>query len=131
MCSSDLIAVEKDPGRADMVARNAAGLGVPHLDVRLGHAPEVLAGLPAPDAVFIGGGLSTGEMLESCWAALRPRGRLVANTVTLEGETRIVAAAKAFGGSLTRIAISHAEPLAGVHVWRPKRPITQLAAVKP
>ena len=41
------------PGRT---ARNAASLGVPDLRIVEGGAPVALVGLPAPDAVFIGGG---------------------------------------------------------------------------
>ena len=40
----------------------------------------------APDAVFVGGGLTAPDLLERCWSALGPGGRLVANAVTLEGE---------------------------------------------
>jgi precorrin-6Y C5,15-methyltransferase (decarboxylating) len=125
------IAVEMNAARADLIARNAAALGVPALDLRLGRAPDALAGLAAPDAVFIGGGLGSAGLFEVCWTALKRGGRLVANAVTLEGEAQLATAAQAYGGALTRIAVSHAEALGGVHVWRPKRPITQLAAVKP
>ncbi|HEX3650710.1 MAG TPA: precorrin-6y C5,15-methyltransferase (decarboxylating) subunit CbiE, partial [Pseudonocardiaceae bacterium] len=50
-----VIAVERDPGQCVRIVANAARYGV---DVRLedGEAPEVLADLPAPDAVFVGGG---------------------------------------------------------------------------
>ena len=47
-----------------------------------GRAPDALAGLPAPDAVFIGGGAE--PAVARCGvAALRPGGRLVVNAVTL------------------------------------------------
>ncbi|MFI7434893.1 precorrin-6y C5,15-methyltransferase (decarboxylating) subunit CbiE [Micromonospora haikouensis] len=49
------IAVERDPDAVDLVRRNAAAHRV---DVRVvaGAAPAALAGLPDPDAVFVGGG---------------------------------------------------------------------------
>jgi precorrin-6B C5,15-methyltransferase / cobalt-precorrin-6B C5,C15-methyltransferase len=125
------IAVEMNVARVDLIARNAAALGVPGIDLRVGRAPEALAGLPAPDAVFIGGGLGAPGLFELCWTALKPGGRLVANAVTIEGEARLVTAARDYRGTLTRIAVSHAEAVGDVHVWRPKRPITQLAAAKP
>ncbi len=78
------IAVEARPDRAQRAGRNAAALGVPGLRVTCGHAPDVLAGLPAPDAVFIGGGVTTPGVLEACWERLRPGGRLVAHAVTVE-----------------------------------------------
>ena len=66
--------------------RNAFRLGVPALQVVDGSAPAALDGLPAPDAVFVGGGLTAAGLLDACWAALRPGGRLVVNAVTLESE---------------------------------------------
>lgn len=50
-----VIAVERDPGQCVRIVANAGRYGV---DVRLedGEAPDVLAGLPTPDAVFVGGG---------------------------------------------------------------------------
>lgn len=125
------IAVERHAGRAQMIARNAARLGVPELELRTGSALDVLDGLDAPDAVFIGGGLTAAGLIERCWAALPGGGRLAANAVTLEGEAALLAAAQRHGGTLTRLAVSRAEPLAGMHVWRPLRPITQWAALKP
>ena len=71
------VAVEADEERAARIARNAARLGVPYLRVVHGAAPEVLGRLGAPDAVFIGGGLTTPRLLERCWdgaAARRPAG---------------------------------------------------------
>ena len=68
------------------IARNAAALGVPGLVTVAGSAPEALAGLPRPDAVFIGGGVTADGVVDACWDALAPGGRLVANAVTIEGE---------------------------------------------
>ncbi len=124
------IAVEREPERAARATANALRLGVPQLDVRTGAAPDALADLPAPDAIFVGGGLSAPGLLERCWAALAPGGRLVANAVTLEGEQTLIGARGAHGGELTRIEIAHAEPLGGYTSWRPQRPVVQWAAQK-
>jgi precorrin-6Y C5,15-methyltransferase (decarboxylating) len=124
------IAVEREPERAARATANALRLGVPQLDVRTGAAPGALADLPAPDAIFVGGGLSAPGLLERCWAALAPGGRLVANAVTLEGEQLLAAARGAHGGELTRIEIARAEPLGGYTSWRPQRPVVQWAAQK-
>ena len=59
---------------------------MPGLSVVGGQAPAALAGLPRPDAVFIGGGVTAGGVVAACWAALADGGRLVANAVTIEGE---------------------------------------------
>ena len=127
-CSA--IAVERDASRAAAIARNAAALGAPGLRIVTGAAPAALAGLPPPDAVFVGGGLDR-EMLGIGWAALRPRGRLVANAVTTETEQVLLAWQAAEGGALSRIAVSRAEPLGEHQAWRPLLTVTQLAAAKP
>ena len=102
----------------------------PHLELIEGAAPAALVDLPQPDAVFIGGGLTTAGLVERCWRALKPRGRLVANAVTVEGEARLFALRVELGGELTRIAISRAEPIGPYTGWRPHMPVTQLAATR-
>ncbi len=124
------IAIEREVGRCAMINENAAALGVPHLELIEGEAPAALVELLPPDAVFIGGGLTTAGLVERCWQVLKPRGRLVANAVTVEGEARLFALRAEFGGELTRIAISRAEPIGPYTGWRAQMPVTQLAATK-
>jgi len=125
------IAVEADPERAARIARNAAALGVPGLDVVRGRAPEALDGLPRPDAVFVGGGGTAAGLLEQCWDALRPGGRLVAHAVTLETERAVIDARAEFGGELTRFHVEHADMIGTFSGWAPARAVVQWAAVKP
>lgn len=120
------IAIERDAQRAQRIERNALALGVPSLQVVTGEAPAALDDLgERPDAIFIGGGLTSYGLLTRCRKALRPGGRLVANVVTVEGETLVARAQAEQGGRLTRIAVAHAEPLGGFTGWRPAMPITQ------
>ena len=125
------IAIERDPERAAIIAHNAASLGVPSLCVVRGAAPEALARLRSPDAIFIGGGIGAPGLLATAWANLLPGGRLVANVVTAEGEAHLLDWRAQHGGALTRIAVSRAEPVGPYHLWRPLAPVTQLAALKP
>jgi precorrin-6Y C5,15-methyltransferase (decarboxylating) len=127
----EAIAIERDPERASMIACNAASLGVPSLRVVRGAAPAALADLPRPDAIFIGGGIDAAGLLAAAWANLPPGGRLVANVVTAEGEARLLDWRVRHGGTLTRFAVSRAEPVGPHHMWRSLAPVTQLAAVKP
>ena len=124
------IAIEREPARAALIAANSAELGVPKLEIVTGQAPAALVDLPRPDAVFLGGGVATPGLVEAAWSALAPRGRLVANAVTLAGETRLADWHARHGGRLTRIAVSEAEPLGSGHAWRPHLPVTQLVLVK-
>ncbi len=104
---------------------------MPGLQIIVAAAPQALAGLDSPDAIFVGGGIADPELLPALWAALRPGGRLVANVVSLAGERALIDWQARHGGNLTRIAISHAEPLGAQQAWRPQLPVTQLAAAKP
>jgi precorrin-6Y C5,15-methyltransferase (decarboxylating) len=123
------IAVEADPERAARAAANAAALGVPALRVVTGAAPAALAGLAPPDAVFVGGGVTAPGLIETCWAALRrPGGRLVVNTVTVEGERTVLEAHRRLGGELVRIAVDRAAPIGGLTGWRPQMPVVQWTA---
>ncbi|MFD8918425.1 precorrin-6y C5,15-methyltransferase (decarboxylating) subunit CbiE [Streptomyces sp. NPDC059569] len=124
------VSVERDPARAERIGRNARALGVPGLRVVTGGAPGALAGLPVPDAVFIGGGLTVPGLLESCWDALPAGGRLVANTVTLESEALLAEWYRRLGGELVRLAVAHAVPVGGFTGWRQAMPVTQWAVTK-
>jgi precorrin-6B C5,15-methyltransferase / cobalt-precorrin-6B C5,C15-methyltransferase len=123
--ASRAIAVEPRADRRERIARNAAALGVPGLLVVSGAAPEALAGLPQPDAVFIGGGVTTGGVVAACWDALAPGGRLVANAVTLEGQAALADWRHRLGGTLTRIGVEHAGALGSFTTWRPALPVVQ------
>lgn len=119
------IAIERHPDRLQNITTNANNLGVPNLQIISGKAPEALQNLPTPDAIFIGGGLTAPEVFETCWAALRSGGRLVANGVTVETEQRIFELQKQYGGELNRIAIQRAEPVGKFLGWKAMAGVTQ------
>ncbi|MET7620019.1 precorrin-6y C5,15-methyltransferase (decarboxylating) subunit CbiE [Streptomyces sp. NPDC005408] len=124
------VTVERDAVRAERIARNADRLGVPGLRVITGAAPEALAQLPTPDAVFVGGGLTVPGLLDACWEALPAGGRLVANTVTLESEALLADRYRRHGGELVRLAVAHAVPVGGFTGWRQAMPVTQWSVTK-
>jgi precorrin-6Y C5,15-methyltransferase (decarboxylating) len=124
------IAIEARADRAARVARNAAALGVPALEVRAASAPEALADLASPDAVFIGGGAANRPITEICWSALRPGGRLVINAVTLETERAVMALHADWGGRLTRIGLERLEPIGSMQGFAPARTVLQYRAVR-
>lgn len=117
--------VEADPDRAARIARNAARLGVPDLEVVQGFAPDALVGLPRPDAVFIGGGATIPGVLDACLAALDDRGRIVVHAVTLQTEMLVAQAFADRGGELTRLAVENSQALGRFTGWKPARTITQ------
>jgi len=124
------IAVERNMDRLGMINRNALALGVPELKVIFGEALTEIIGLPSPDAVFIGGGLTTDGLLEYCWQNLRPGGRLVANAVTFESERRLFEAREKLGGDLNKIEISRAQAMGDYTSWHGLMPVTQLKIIK-
>jgi precorrin-6Y C5,15-methyltransferase (decarboxylating) len=123
-------AIERNEERAERARANALALGVPQLEVVLGSAPEALCDLPGPDAIFIGGGLTSAGVIQRCWYSLRPGGRIVANAVTLEGERVLGFALERCGGELVRVEISQAQPLGSFEAWRPQLPVVQWSARK-
>jgi precorrin-6B C5,15-methyltransferase / cobalt-precorrin-6B C5,C15-methyltransferase len=128
--ASRAIAVEPRADRGERIARNAAALGVPGLRVVAGAAPQALTGLDAPDAVFIGGGVTVDGVVAACLDALGPGGRLVANAVTLEGQAVLADWRQRLGGTLTRIGVERADGLGTLTTWRPALPVVQWSMYK-
>lgn len=125
--SCEAVAIEADRERALRLRGNADRLGADRLVLVTGTAPAALAGLPTPDAVFIGGGLCE-AMLDVLWQIL-PRGcRVVANAVTLESEVLLAHWQARAGGSLTRIELAEVRPLGSRRGWRRSYPIVQWSA---
>jgi len=129
------VAIERRNDRAARIRRNAATFGVPDLQVIEAAVPDALENLPTPDAIFIGGGATAPGLVEMAQAALRARGRLVVNAVTLETEAILLQAHALHGGTMTRIEIHHSRPVGGedgrFSGWRPGNPIAQWMWVKP
>ena len=68
------VAIERDDARADRVERNARALGVPIACVLVrGRAPDALAGLEAPTAVFVGGGAHRSRVARRLLGRAAPR----------------------------------------------------------
>ncbi len=125
------VAIETRHDRAARVARNALNFGVPHLSVVTGEAPQALADLPTPDAIFIGGGASAPQMIERAIRALAPGGRLVVNAVTLETQAALVDWRARHGGELAQIAVAHADRIGRFSGWRAAMPVVQWRLAKP
>ncbi|MCY4543452.1 MAG: precorrin-6y C5,15-methyltransferase (decarboxylating) subunit CbiE [Rhodobacteraceae bacterium] len=118
------VGIERNAKRAEMARRNAKRLGAPRLDIRIAEASEVVATLPPPDSIFIGGGL-TRRLAEQCLSRLGGHGRIVANAVTLESQQTLSSLHMVHGGELVNIAISHCMPIGSHRGWKPQRPVVQ------
>lgn len=131
------IGIEEDAVRSARAVRNAAMLGTPDLQIVQKAAPAAFEGLPAPDAIFVGGGLSDPGLLDAAWHALKPGGRIVANAVSLKSEARLIECFQQRGGEITRLQVAKAGRAGtgsgadSVFVWRHGAPVTQWRARKP
>jgi precorrin-6Y C5,15-methyltransferase (decarboxylating) len=77
-------AIEQDAADYHLILANAEMFGVKNVKALHGTAPAVFAGLPAPDAIFIGATKEVSRLIEAAYRVLRPGGRLVVNVATLE-----------------------------------------------
>ena len=118
------VAVEAVEERAERIARNATRLGVPYLRVVRGEAPDVLSRLAKPDAVFIGGGLTTPLLVEACWEALPLGGRLVAAAYREDSDAVLRAWHARVGGDLVRVAVEHLEKDSNGPAWADATSVT-------
>ncbi|RIA00776.1 precorrin-6y C5,15-methyltransferase (decarboxylating) subunit CbiE [Cereibacter sphaeroides] len=118
------VAVEVRPERAANIRANAARFALP-LEVVEGRALDNLPALPAPDAIFVGGGFD-----EALFAALPAKARLVVNAVTLETEALLATLQARHGGELLRIELARAAPLGRMRGWEAARPVVQWSLVR-
>ncbi len=127
---AEAVAYEKEGERLQMIAVNAAALGVPGLEIVSGEAPGSLQRTNLPDAVFMGGDLANHDLFDACWNALKPGGRFVANAVTIEGEQALFLRHAQLGGELARIDVSVLDRIGGQRVFRPRMSVTQWSVTK-
>ncbi|RAV16319.1 cobalamin biosynthesis bifunctional protein CbiET [Mycolicibacterium sp. GF69] len=122
------VAFERDEKRRNRIAENVVTFGA-RVEVQ-SDAPGSFDVAPAPDAIFVGGGITRPGLLEECFDRLPVGGRLVANAVTVESEALVAHWYSEHGGELRRFEHQRGEPLGGFTGWRPALPVTQWAVTK-
>jgi precorrin-6Y C5,15-methyltransferase (decarboxylating) len=126
-------AVEVDAEGVEICRDNARTHGADNVRVIAGRAPEALAGLEAPDCVFVGGSKgSMEEIVDVALDRLRPGGRLVVNAITLEnvGEAYASFKKRELVPDVIMLNVSRAEPLARYLRWEAQNPIHIFAVEK-
>jgi len=134
MSGGAVYAIERDGEQIDALTRNLERHCQRNVHVVAGAAPEALAGLPRPDAVFIGG--SGGELsavLDDVAQALLPGGRLVANFAKLESLAIWQSLARRTGWAqeLVQISISRGAAIGGGTRLVPLGPVFITTLIRP
>lgn len=118
-------AVECAPDACALIRQNREKFHAYNLSLIEGTAPQVLADLPAPDAVFIGG--TKGSMAEVVDAALakNPNARLCISAIALETLSAAIAALAAHEqtAEVTQLAVSRTRPAGKLHLLMANNPI--------
>ncbi len=111
-----VFAVERDAESVGRIRENASRHGVPFVRALAGEAPEALAALPDPDAVFIGGsGGHLEDILAVCCRRLRLGGRIVVGAATLETLTGARAAFPTdWTVEITQVSAARSVPVGGL-----------------
>jgi precorrin-6B C5,15-methyltransferase / cobalt-precorrin-6B C5,C15-methyltransferase len=127
----EAFAIEHNEDRLKMIATNADLLGTPRLKVIAGKAPDALKDLPAPDAMFIGGGVGNDGVFDTAWEKLKSGGRMVCNVVTIEGEMHLYDLQEKHGGELVRMDVSTLTNVGPYRAMKPRMSVVQWRVIKP
>lgn len=112
-------AIEQESADYHLILANAEAFGVRNLKAVHGTAPAVVAGLPTPDAIFVGGtGHEVGRLLEAAFAALRPGGRMAVNVATLESLSATYATLKKLAGDVRALMVNLSRGVAQLETLR-------------
>lgn len=124
------IAIEPRESRCENIIENSRRFGLAdRMRCVHGTAPDALADLPLPAAVFLGGG-ATEDVLQAIWDRITPGTRLVANAVALETQALLIRWHGMHGGQLLRIDLAQAAPLGTMQGWQPSRPQLQWSVTR-
>ena len=118
-------AVECDPEACALIRQNRAKFAVSNLYLTEGRAPAVLTGLPAPDAVFIGGSKGSMRQIVDAVLAANPAARLCISAIALETLQEAIATLTAHGltAQVTQIAVSRSKQAGALHLLMANNPV--------
>lgn len=131
----EVVAVERDPQRAEFIHRNRRRFDAYNIRIIVGPAPDALAEEKEnPRLIFIGGsGNELPRMLDLVDQRLRVGGRLLANFVTLENlmTTYLRFQDKGWRCAITELHVAHGEALGNHTALKPQRGVFILQTDKP
>ena len=129
-----VVAVERDERALALIERNRASFGLANLRVVAGEAPDALEGLPAPDAVFVGG--SSGRLAAIVRAAIaaNPSVRLCVAAITLEALSDALACVRELGLSqveIAQVSVTKSSYVGSYRLMRAQNPVYLVTAAGP
>lgn len=124
-------AVERNAAGVRLIRENADAFGCGNVNTVPGVAPEALAKLPVPDAVFVGG--SAGELLSIVEAALEKNSqvRLCVPCVTVETLTEacaLLSGSRFKGFEACQVSAARAEAVGSHHLMKSQNPVFLVSA---
>jgi precorrin-6Y C5,15-methyltransferase (decarboxylating) len=132
---AEVVAVERDPVRRDLLRQNRLRFGAYNIRVVAGSAPEDLRGeRQVPRLIFLGGsGGKLAEILDLAGERLMHGGRLVGAFVTLEHLALTLEKLRHWQWpcDVSEINVSRSDPLAGLTGLKPQRGVFVVAADRP
>ncbi|MEW6623439.1 MAG: precorrin-6Y C5,15-methyltransferase (decarboxylating) subunit CbiT [Bacillota bacterium] len=127
-----VFAIEKNPQAVQVLRQNMAKFGT-DLQVIVGSAPAALASLPGADRIFIGGsGGNLPEILEACDRKLKPGGRIVINSVTINTGPEAFYKLKQLGYSVEAVQVNIAviQKKGSAELWSARNPVVIITGQK-
>ena len=124
-------AVERNAAGVRLIRENADAFGCGNVHAVPGVAPEALAKLPVPDAVFVGG--SAGELPSIVEAALEKNSqvRLCVPCVTVETLTEacaLLSGSRFKGFEACQVSAARAEAVGSYHLMKAQNPVFLVSA---
>jgi precorrin-6Y C5,15-methyltransferase (decarboxylating) len=119
-------AIERQPDALPLIRENLRHFHLGNVTVIKGEAPEALAELPPPDAVFIGGsGGRIGEIISGV-RTKNPQVRMVVTAITLETAAAVLAVLPQ--AELTQLSAARAKMAGESHLLTAQNPVMVISA---
>jgi precorrin-6Y C5,15-methyltransferase (decarboxylating) len=116
--------VEQKAERIEHIKTNVESFGLANVMVECGNSLDVIHKLPAPRAVFIGGGgADIKEILEKTYDRLLPGGRIVVSAIVMETKAILAETMKDARTEALTISISRAKPVGNGAYMKSENPI--------
>lgn len=125
-------AVECDPDACALIRQNRAKFQTYNLTLIEGRAPDALADLPAPDAVFIGGTKGGMEGVLDAVLAKNPDARICISAIALETLSAAAAAltARGLAAEVVQLAVSRTKQAGRLHLLMANNPIFLITGIR-